>query len=44
MLWDELCAFQGVDEKDLENYVVVADYIRALKRFGKLDNAISHAE
>lgn len=44
MLWDELRAFQGVDEKDLENYVVVADYISALKRFGKLDRAITHAE
>ena len=44
MLWDELRAFQGVGEKDLENFVVVTDYIRALKRFGKLDNAISHAE
>ena len=44
MLWDELCAFQGVDEKDLENYVVVADYIRALQRFGNLDSGITHAE
>lgn len=44
MLWDELRVFQGVDEKDLENYVVVADYISALKRFGKLDSAITHAE
>ncbi len=35
MLGDELRAFQGVDEKDLENYVVVADYIRALQRFDK---------
>lgn len=42
MLWDELCVFQGIDEKDLENYVVVADYIRALKRFGKLDSMITH--
>lgn len=40
MLWDELCAFQGLDEKDLKNFVVVADYIRALKRFGKLDGAV----
>lgn len=40
MLWDELCAFQGVDEKDLENYVVVADYINALQRFGKLDSVL----
>lgn len=35
-LWDELCAFQGVDEKDLQNYVIVAQYINALKRFGRL--------
>lgn len=44
MLWDELCAFQGVDEKDLENYVVVADYISALQRFGKLDGVIAHTK
>lgn len=40
MLYDELRAFQGIDEKDLESYVVVADYIGALKRFGKLDNIL----
>lgn len=34
MLWDELCAFQGLDEKDLQNYVCVAEYINSLKRFG----------
>lgn len=44
MLWDELRAFQGVDEKDLENYVVVADYIHALQRFGKLDSVITQAQ
>ena len=44
MLCDELRAFQGVDEKDLENYVIVADYISALQRFGKLDSVITHAE
>lgn len=44
MLWDELCAFQGVDEKDLENYVVVAGYISALKRFGKLGSIITQTE
>ena len=41
MLWDELRAFQGVDERDLKNYVVVADYINALKRSGKLDSIIT---
>lgn len=43
MLWDELCAFQGVDEEDLKKCVVVAQYINALKRFGKLDSVITHA-
>ena len=44
MLWDELRAFQGVDEKDLGNYVVVADYISALQRFGKLESIITSDE
>ena len=26
-LWDELCAYQGVDSADLENYVVTAQYV-----------------
>ena len=34
MLWDELYAFRGLDKKDLENYVCVAEYIKSLKRFG----------
>ena len=37
MLWDELCSFQGLDEKDLQNYVIVAQYINALQRFGKMN-------
>ena len=37
MLWDELCCFQGLDEKDLQNYVIVAQYVNALQRFGKLN-------
>ena len=36
LLWDELCAFQGLDERDLQNYVSTAQYIRALERVGKL--------
>lgn len=31
-LWDELCAFQGVDEADLQNPYCVAQYIACLKR------------
>ena len=37
LLWDELCAFRGVDEKDLQNYIIVAQYLLALERFGKLE-------
>lgn len=35
MLWDELCCFQGLDEKDLQNVVIVAQYILALRRLGR---------
>ena len=40
LLWDELCAFQGLDEKDLNHYVVTAQYINALERTGRLDQVI----
>lgn len=33
LLWDELCAFQGVDETDLKNFYVVAQYISCLEKF-----------
>lgn len=33
-LWDELCAFRGVDEQDLQNYVIMAQYVNAVKRIG----------
>ena len=34
LLWDELYAFQGLDEKDIRNYYCVAEYISCLKKFG----------
>ena len=34
LLWDELCAFQGLDEKGLENAFCVAQYIEACEKFG----------
>lgn len=37
MLWDELYAFQGLDEKDIQNPYCVAEYISCLKRFGLLN-------
>jgi len=40
MLWDELCAFQGLDEKDIQNPYCVAEYISCLKRFGLLNQVI----
>ncbi len=35
MLWDELCAFQGIDEADIQNPYCVAQYITCLKRFNR---------
>lgn len=43
MLWDELCAFQGLDEKDIQNPFCVAEYISCLKRFGLLKQVIDTA-
>ena len=40
-LWDELCAFQGLDEDDLKNYYCVAEYISCLKKFGKLEDTLN---
>lgn len=33
VLYDELCAFQGLDEKDLDNYFCAARYVTCLKKF-----------
>ncbi len=40
MLWDELYAFQGLGEEDIQNCYSVAEYISCLKRFGLLDQII----
>lgn len=34
LLWDELFAFRGLDEADLENAYLVAEYVACRKRFG----------
>lgn len=39
-LWDELCAYQGLDEADLKNYFCVAQYIDCLKKYGKLETIL----
>lgn len=41
LLWDELFAFQGLDEEDLKNFYLVAEYVACLRRFGLLESAIS---
>lgn len=40
LLWDELYAFQGLDEKDIQNYFCVAEYISCLKKFGLLESVL----
>jgi hypothetical protein len=40
-LWDELFAYQGLDEKDLDNFYLVAEYIACLRKFHMLDNVLA---
>jgi hypothetical protein len=40
LLWDELYVFRGLDEKDIQNYFCVAEYISCLKKFGLLESAL----
>jgi hypothetical protein len=41
LLWDELCAFQGLDEADIQNCFCVAQYISALEKFGLLGEIVT---
>lgn len=41
MLWDELYAFQGIDEIDIENPYRVASYISSLKRFNLFNDIVN---
>ena len=40
LLYDELTAFHGLDERELLNYFIVAQYISCLTEFGMLDSII----
>ncbi|GKX66729.1 hypothetical protein [Inconstantimicrobium mannanitabidum] len=40
LLWDELYAFRGLDEKDIRNYFCVAEYISCVKKIGLLEDVI----
>lgn len=39
-LADELVAFQGLDEADLDNFFLVANYVICLKKYGLLDEVL----
>lgn len=41
LLWDELFAFRGLDDDDLTNYYLVAEYIACLKKFDLLDRVLA---
>ena len=41
LLWDELFAFRGLDEEDLENYYLVAEYVACLRQSGRLDSVLA---
>ena len=43
-LWDELCAFQGLDAYDLQNCYCVHQYITCLQRYGALEAALHSCE
>ena len=40
-LSDELCAYQGLDEKDMQNFYCAAQYIACLERFGLLEKVLN---
>ena len=41
LLWDELYAFRGLDDQDLQNPFSVAEYISCLQRFGQLQQTLT---
>ncbi|MFH0968268.1 MAG: hypothetical protein V1862_11360 [Methanobacteriota archaeon] len=41
LLWDELFAFRGLDEDDLTNFYLVAEYISCVQKSGMLENVLN---
>ena len=41
LLWDELFAFRGLDEDDLNNFYLVAEYIGCVKKTGMLESVLT---
>lgn len=44
LLWDELFAIRGLDEDDLTNFYLVAQYISCLKKFDLLGSVLAQAD
>ena len=44
MLCDELRAFQGLDETDINNISIVSDYINCLKKFNMLQKVLGNED
>ncbi|MEN6609365.1 MAG: hypothetical protein ABFC24_00850 [Methanoregulaceae archaeon] len=42
-LWDELFAFRGLDEEDLNNFYLVAEYVACLKNSGMLESVLAQS-
>lgn len=43
-LSDEITAFQGLDLEELTNFYLVANYVRCLKKYNKLNEALNHTK
>lgn len=41
-LSDEITAFQGLDSDELTNYYLVANYVRCLQKYNRLNEVINH--
>lgn len=43
-LTDEVTAFKGLDEHDMKNYYVVANYVRCLKKYNLLEDVLNNTK
>lgn len=43
-LSDEITAFQGLDSDELTNYYLVANYVRCLQKYNRLNEVINHTK
>ncbi|WP_370575764.1 hypothetical protein [Methanomethylovorans sp.] len=43
-LSDEITAFQGLDSDELTNFYLVANYVRCLKKYNRLNEVLNHTK